>query len=650
MAVFSNSHKGTNGIDCSQYGYPINWNTAYAQGARFAMMRCGRRLSGGLTPDSQFTTGNVQAARAAGLKVGFYWFKNPDLYSKNTLSDAEEEAQTFFNYISSVVSSTDMGDCFPVCDYENSSGSITSVTNDEAYLWIKQFCDYFTSVTAAANPTGVGRQCMLYTAFYSIDALAADGSELIYSSTGATIASTAPLWLAANSSPYVAYNFTQFGGYTDWVMWQYVTDTSGYGSSNIDVNDAGHISTIAIPPQCTGFNATVVSSTATLRWNQNAYDGTGLEVIAYRVYDITSTPYLASSIPAASAATYSTTYTGLSVGTWSYKLVAVNSYDEGFGVETSAVIGASTLQATINIDNVNFVSGAAFRGGMNNAFETIANCWAGPSSPTETYPYQFWADTANGKMQQRNAANDAWIELYTLGATLGATDPSGWTSAGETWTWVDGTTFTASGDRTGVYQKGDKIKLTSGSTVYSYLVSVTYTGASTTFITTVWADTTGASATFATGAISDNYYSRVERPFGFPDYIPYAIDLVSNSATFTTNTGSRAYFKLNGIECKLRISAYGSVGTTATYLLHGTYPTNLAPDDVSYIFKYSGADLLTFSGGSYYIAGSFVNPNAEWFAGSTTHFTVYRVGSVGVPFSANTAQTGFAGTITYNYN
>ncbi|PVY81049.1 tail collar domain [Cupriavidus alkaliphilus] len=61
-------------------------------------------------------------------------------------------------------------------------------------------------------------------------------------------------------------------------------------------------------------------------------------------------------------------------------------------------------------------AGAAFRADLNAALQASASNQSGSSAPTITYPYQFWADTANGVMKIRNAANTAWLTVGLLDA------------------------------------------------------------------------------------------------------------------------------------------------------------------------------------------------------------------------------------------
>lgn len=63
-------------------------------------------------------------------------------------------------------------------------------------------------------------------------------------------------------------------------------------------------------------------------------------------------------------------------------------------------------------------SGAAFRGDANNALAAIVSQNSGSSAPSPTFAYMLWADTTNGLMKQRNAANSAWLVRFTLAETF----------------------------------------------------------------------------------------------------------------------------------------------------------------------------------------------------------------------------------------
>lgn len=64
---------------------------------------------------------------------------------------------------------------------------------------------------------------------------------------------------------------------------------------------------------------------------------------------------------------------------------------------------------------INDGTGAAVLLGMNNALATLRSQSSGSAAPSSPVAYMFWADTATGKMKQRNAANNAWIERWDLG-------------------------------------------------------------------------------------------------------------------------------------------------------------------------------------------------------------------------------------------
>jgi hypothetical protein len=59
-------------------------------------------------------------------------------------------------------------------------------------------------------------------------------------------------------------------------------------------------------------------------------------------------------------------------------------------------------------------TGANTRSDLNNAFSAIVSNNSSASEPPTTYAYQWWADTGNDLLKQRNAADSAWISILTL--------------------------------------------------------------------------------------------------------------------------------------------------------------------------------------------------------------------------------------------
>jgi len=65
-------------------------------------------------------------------------------------------------------------------------------------------------------------------------------------------------------------------------------------------------------------------------------------------------------------------------------------------------------------------SAAGVRSGTNTRLVALATHQSGTAAPSTTYPYQFWADTTNGLLKQRDGANAAFVTVGTLGvANLG---------------------------------------------------------------------------------------------------------------------------------------------------------------------------------------------------------------------------------------
>lgn len=69
------------------------------------------------------------------------------------------------------------------------------------------------------------------------------------------------------------------------------------------------------------------------------------------------------------------------------------------------------MQHDLTIDNQGF---PAFRADLNNALQALGTQASGATEPTTTFAYQVWADTANDLLKVRNAADSAWVSVYTL--------------------------------------------------------------------------------------------------------------------------------------------------------------------------------------------------------------------------------------------
>jgi hypothetical protein len=72
-------------------------------------------------------------------------------------------------------------------------------------------------------------------------------------------------------------------------------------------------------------------------------------------------------------------------------------------------------------------SGASFRSDANSALSAIVSVNSGASAPSTTFAYMLWADTTNGVLKQRNAANSAWIVRGSLSESRVVAKSAGYT-------------------------------------------------------------------------------------------------------------------------------------------------------------------------------------------------------------------------------
>ena len=67
---------------------------------------------------------------------------------------------------------------------------------------------------------------------------------------------------------------------------------------------------------------------------------------------------------------------------------------------------------------------SAARTDINLALKALASNSSGATAPSTTYANQFWYDTANDQLKQRNEANSAWITLGTVDQTNSKFEPN----------------------------------------------------------------------------------------------------------------------------------------------------------------------------------------------------------------------------------
>ena len=65
--------------------------------------------------------------------------------------------------------------------------------------------------------------------------------------------------------------------------------------------------------------------------------------------------------------------------------------------------------------DISNATGAAVRADLNNMADAMVSNNSGATEPASMFAYMWWADTTTGLMKQRNAANNAWVNIGALG-------------------------------------------------------------------------------------------------------------------------------------------------------------------------------------------------------------------------------------------
>jgi hypothetical protein len=221
--------------------------------------------------------------------------------------------------------------------------------------------------------------------------------------------------------------------------------------------------------------------------------------------------------------------------------------------------------------------------------------------------------------------NSPQEEIVAIETDLLGDRAAGWVSAGETWTYASATSFTISGDKTGKYQKGDKIKLTQTTVKYFYITAVSY-GAPNTTVTV----TGGNDYTVASAAISANYYSKVEIPFGFPDWFNWSPTLTG----WGTPPSAIYRFRIAGRKVSVAVRQYGSPVSNGTTLVI-TAP--VASANINANMFWGGAVWDARDGGSYLTTAARV-----LIGNNTSNMQAYTNMSSGTWTNSGAKQVGFS--------
>ena len=151
-------------------------------------------------------------------------------------------------------------------------------------------------------------------------------------------------------------------------------------------------------------------------------------------------------------------------------------------------------------------------------------------------------------------------------------DASGWVEVTDTWTYASANTVTVPSDATLKYQKGMKVRFKQGGSFkYFYVTSLT---------STLLAVLGGSSYSVANSAITEVWYSFAQKPFGFPEWMPYTWTATpSGSMTLASIVSVVGDFKIAGEQLFARISGTATTGGTASTGIDVTLPCDVANAD-----------------------------------------------------------------------
>ena len=198
------NNSGTLGIDVSKYQPSINWSSVKVSGISYVIIRCGYRgASTGVLIQDPYFTSHIKGAKAAGLKVGVYFFT-----TALTEAEAVEEASMCAALCSGY------GINYPIfMDCESSSRpGYNSLSSSQRTAIIKAFCN---TIKSAGYTPGVYANKTWLSSYMNTSAL-----------------SGVKIWLAQ----YNAGGPTYSGRYD---LWQYTSKGKVNGiSGNVDMNQS----------------------------------------------------------------------------------------------------------------------------------------------------------------------------------------------------------------------------------------------------------------------------------------------------------------------------------------------------------------------------------------------------------------------------
>ena len=184
------------------------------------------------------------------------------------------------------------------------------------------------------------------------------------------------------------------------------------------------------------------------------------------------------------------------------------------------------------------------------------------------YTKTVWKDypdtTTKMTAQELNNIEDGIEEVDTKVVTLDTSLSDGWVSANETWVYasVDNPTgvITISGNVTTKYSLGMRIKFTNATNViYGIITAISYSSPNTTmtFLHEINPTNSLALHLMTNSAITNNYYSSMKAPFGFPlSENKWSVLFTSLTTNYTNTPVNNTWYNNNSIVLSVPIGLW----------------------------------------------------------------------------------------------
>lgn len=182
-----------------------------------------------------------------------------------------------------------------------------------------------------------------------------------------------------------------------------------------------------------------------------------------------------------------------------------------------------------------------------------------PSNPDSGYDWLYVVSgSAHGGLYLKDPSGRQIGPFITGTSSAAAGIPSdGWIDkTAETWTYASADdptfTFTITGDLTNTYQAGQRIKLTQTTVKYFIITKVEHAGGTTTI--TVYG---GTDYDLANAAITNNYYSPVKVPFGFPlSPVKWSVSVTDTTLRSQSSPTTDVWYNLGSVSITIPIGVW----------------------------------------------------------------------------------------------